>query len=122
MTTDPIPAVTVDPAVARLVADAPQGVADVKAALAAYKEGGFTKLAVVAPQFIPHIEAIVKDVEDAAPAVKAGYKTTEFWLGVAVVAGITVSNLVGHPLPVGVDAALAGLGAIYTFARTVLKK
>jgi hypothetical protein len=88
----------------------------VHAIVAAVKKSGAPGLAPLAP-------GLIADVKAALPAVKAGYKTTEFWLTGGVVLGNGLYTLfTGHVLPIDLNVVLGGLVAIYTTARALVKK
>jgi hypothetical protein len=75
------------------------------------------------PKLISAGEKDWADVSAALPAIKAGYKTTEFWLVVAVGAGNFVYlKATGHPLPIDTNAVLGAVVAVYTAARALIKK
>jgi len=61
------------------------------------------------------------DVMAAVPAIKAGHKTSEFWVVVGIGAVIVACQLTGHPLPTDATVTLAGLAAAYAGSRTVAK-
>ena len=120
--TNPTPTAT-DSSVNKLVSDVAPLASDIKAAIQAYTVGGIAAVAAQSPTLVPHVQAIVADVQAAAPAIKAGYKTTEFWLLVAFgVANAAVPLVTGKPLPFNTDASLAAVLAVYTTVRALLKK
>jgi hypothetical protein len=94
----------------------------VKAAVAAEKAGGLGALSGQLPAAIAEGQKLVTDVQAALPEIKAGYKTTEFWIGAGVVALIGLSSLLGRPLSVETDAVLAAVSTIYIVARSLIKK
>lgn len=78
---------------------------------------------------IDHAAEIVKEAKDdfivikaAIPVVKAGYKTTEFWLIVGDVVANVVASVSGHPIPFDVNAIIGGIIAVYTLIRGLAKK
>lgn len=112
-----------DPKVAKLAVDAGIAAQDIKDGVAAYKKGGFPAVAALSPTLVPHIRDIVADVKEAVPAIKAGYKTTEFWLIVAFgLANAIVPVFTGKPLPFSIDGSLAAVLSIYAIGRAILKK
>ena len=95
----------------------------VHAIVAAVKKSGPAGLTPLAPGLIAAGEKDFADVKAALPAVKAGYKTTEFWLTGGVVLGNGLYTLfTGHVLPIELNVVLGGLVAIYTTARALVKK
>lgn len=114
---------TIDPSVSKLVNDAGIAAGDIKAGISAYKTGGLPAVAALSPTLVPHIRDTVADVQAAVPSIKAGYKTTEFWLIVAFgLANALVPTLTGKALPFSVDGSLAAVLSIYAIGRAVLKK
>jgi len=96
---------------------------DAKAAISAGKAGGLPGVAALAPKIIPDVQQAIADVEAAVPAIKAGYKTTEFWLIVAFgVANAVVPLITGKPLPFDVNGSLAAVLSVYTIIRALIKK
>ena len=84
---------------------------DIPSLISAARSGGRLSLLVTA----------LRDSGDLAPAVasiKAGYKTTEFWLSVAPLVADLASKLCGHDLGPAVDAVVGAVAAIYTVCRT----
>ena len=121
--TSSIGSTSADPNLARLVSDAGITAADVKAGIAAYKTGGFPAVAELAPELVPHVRSIVADVQAAIPAIKTGYKTTEFWLIVAFgLANALVPVITGKPIPFNVDGSLAAILSVYSIGRALIKK
>jgi hypothetical protein len=105
-----------------LAEDIQHAVSVAVAAVKAYKEQGATGIAKQAPQIIAEVEKDFEDAAKAAPAIKAGVKTTEFWL----IAGFLVGNaayigLIGKTLPVDIDAVLGTVLSIYAALRHVAK-
>ena len=93
-----------------------------KTLVAAYKTGGKAALLALLPDVISAGEKDVADVEAALPEIKAGFKTTEFWLMVALFGGNAVYlKLTGKALPLDLNATLATLTAIYTVVRGFVK-
>lgn len=102
-------------AVAPLLTDAEQ---TAKTILQVYNTHGAQGIAAL----LPVLSQDAKDVEAALPIIKAGYKTTEFWL---VIAGMLVTAVVGVE---GKDTAfqsieaLVALAGSYAVSRGVAKK
>lgn len=105
-----------------VAADVETLTADGKHVLAAYKQAG---IAAAIAEATAHAEDLRKSYEDvvaALPIVKAGYKSTEFWLTVGVVGLVTGPHTIGKPLPLSVDALLVAVTAIYGVIRAAIKK
>ena len=114
-----------DQAAIQALADlAPEDVALAKKLVADFKAGGVKKIAA------EDLAAVVAEAQKnytavltALPAVKAGYKTTEFWM----VAGVLLGNAIytgatSKVLPLDLNATLTALVAIYTVVRGLVKK
>jgi hypothetical protein len=67
------------------------------------------------------IEDEVKEVSALVPLIKAGYKTTEFWLIVVYFGFNIFCILKGIALPIGDDSILGGLVATYSASRHYIK-
>ena len=125
VTTQPAaaPAATIQPSDLKpLAEDIQHAVSVAVAAVKAYKADGAGAIAKQAPQIVAEVEKDYEDAAKAAPAIKAGVKTTEFWL----IAGFLVGNaayvgLTGKTLPVDVDAVLGTVLSIYAALRHVAK-
>ena len=125
VTTQPAaaPAATIQPSDLKpLAEDIQHAVSVAVAAVKAYKTEGAGAIAKQAPQIVAEIEKDYEDAAKAAPAIKAGVKTTEFWL----IAGFLVGNaayvgLTGKTFPVDVDAVLGTVLSIYAALRHVAK-
>lgn len=76
-----------------------------------------------------HLPAIIaagqKDIADvtaALPVIKAGWRTTEFWLAAGMFLGNSIYLMVtGHALPVDLNVVLGAVAIIYTAARSFVK-
>lgn len=83
------------------------------------------KSAVIAllPQVAKEVQEDLQAVSDAAPVIKEGYKTTEFWMIVAVF-GLNAAWLTikGTALPVDVNTILTALTVVYATVRGIVKK
>ena len=105
-----------------LADDVQHAVAIAVAAVKAYKTEGAAGIVKQAPQIIAEVEKEFTDVKAAAPAIKAGVKTTEFWLIAAFLVGNAVYvGITGKVLPVDTDAVLGTVLAIYASLRHVAK-
>jgi hypothetical protein len=86
-------------------------------------QGAVAGITANAAPIIAAVQQDIKDVETAMPVMKAGYKTTEFWLIVAFLAGNALYvALTGKTLPLDVDALTGTVIAIYTAFRSQAKK
>ncbi len=71
----------------------------------------------------PQIGQLVVDASEAIPAIKAGYKTTEFWLVVLFgAANAFVFLKTGKTLPLDFNATFGGVLSAYAGFRTMAKK
>lgn len=112
----------IDPSVKPLAGDVVADAALVIKAVKAYKAGGKTALLDLMPEATALIHQEIADVQAALPAIKAGYKTSEFWLSTGVALAIGGLELAGHPLPISADAALTAVALVYTTVRGFAKK
>ncbi len=105
-----------------LAADLGAAVPVIKNVIADVKAGGIAG----ALKDVPDVEkvglALFNDGKAALPTIKAGVKSTEFWIVAGVLIVMTTFAAVGHPLPVDVDAVLGVVAGIYTAARSLVKK
>lgn len=110
---------TVDPTVSTVTQDAVDAAVFGKKALAAYKASGVSGLSALLGEAVTIIEKDYTDVKAALPSIKAGYKTTEFWLVVAVGLGSGIYTVfTGNALPSVVASAVV---AVYVAARALTK-
>ena len=92
-------------------------------ALAAYKSGGLKALAEVLPDIVQEAKEDISAVTAAVPEIKAGYKTTEFWLIVGVlVLNAAYIGFTNRALPLDVNVVLGIVTSVYTVIRGALKK
>lgn len=109
------------PATQVLLTDLSDDVAIGKQFVAAFKANGINGLVAAAAPLIPKAEQEYKDVIAALPEIKAGYKTTEFWM----VVGVGIANIVavsfGKTIPFDVNVLVTSLVGIYTIVRGVIK-
>jgi hypothetical protein len=93
-----------------------------KKLVAAYKTGGKSAVLALLPEVVAEGQQDIAAVEAALPEIKVGYKTTEFWLMVALFAGNAVYlQMTGRALPLDVNVTLAALTGIYTVIRGLIK-
>ena len=116
-------AATIQPSDIKPLAEDIQHVVSVAvAAVKAYKAEGAGAIAKQAPQIVAEVEKDYEDAAKAGPAIKAGVKTTEFWLIAGFLAGNALYvGLTGKTLPVDVDAVLGTVLSIYAALRHVAK-
>lgn len=111
------------PEVQTLAQDIVSAAALGKVLVADYKLNGTKGLLAHLPDVVAAVEKDFQDARAALPAIKAGYKTTEFWLVVAVVIGNGIYTVItGKVLPVNLNVVLGGLVAVYATARALIKK
>lgn len=116
-TTMPVSAANTQAALAEIANDVPL----VKDIAAAVKKDGVKAILSFLPQIIAEGQKDYTAISAAIPEVKLGYKTTEFWMIIGATLLITVSSLIGHPLPVAADVVIGTLTAVYTLGRTIVK-
>jgi hypothetical protein len=113
----------VDPSVITAVQDVASDVPLAKQIITDFKTGGPAGAAKDLPQVLAALSSQLADFKAAVPAIKAGYKTTEFWLVLAVIAGNAgYVALTKKTLPIDVNVVLGAVVAIYTAARSLVKK
>ena len=107
-----------------LARDLQNDIALVTAVVQAVKaQGALAGITSQAPAIVAAVQKDVKDVEAALPAVKAGFKTSEFWLIAAFLAGNAVyTGTTGKTLPIDINALLGTVLAVYTGFRSQAKK
>ena len=92
-----------------------QIVTDIKA------QGATKALAADSPQILSAAMLGYADSKVAWPTIKAGYKTSEFWL----VAGYLLMNAIllvfNVKIPIAVDVAIGSLISVYTVIRALVK-
>lgn len=119
----PTPAPSAPPVATQALAqDVVDDIVLAKQLVAAYRTGGSQAALALLPSTLAALEKDYRDVKAALPEIKAGYKTTEFWLlvGVSLGNGIYLV-LTGKALPVDLNVVLGGVIGIYTVARALIK-
>ncbi len=86
-----------------------------------YKTKGKSALIEDAPQVIQSVKQTVTDVEAALPTIKAGYKTTEFWLIILFFGWNAYVVATGKPLPIVDDITVGTLITTYMSFRHIQK-
>lgn len=122
---DEIPASvpTASPELQALAGAIGHDVQDLRTAIAAYKSGGKAALLASLPNLVSDVQSTFSAVKTAIPQIKAGYKTTEFWLALGFLLTNTVYMIItGHSFPIDVTVPIAGVIAVYTFVRALAKK
>ncbi len=115
----------VDPAISKFIADMDADVELAREVLAAYKAGGAGKAIAAASPLIATVGTQIADAKAAIPALKAGFKTTEGIISIAVAVGLP---LLAHFTPnispstaATIDVASGVVGAVYALSRAFLK-
>lgn len=95
----------------------------VKDIIAAVKAKDWAKLTTMIPSVAQEASKDIAAVEEAIPEIKAGYKTTEFWL----VAALLLFNAIyfdirGVALGWDTNTAIGTVIGVYSIIRGVLKK
>jgi hypothetical protein len=113
---------TLDPAVQAVAQDALDAVKIGQAVAAAMKAQGATG---ALSQIGPVVTAVQKDYSDitaALPALKAGIRTTEFYVGLApfLVNGLYFA-FAHKTLPLDLNLVFGAVAAVYVFARSMVK-
>jgi hypothetical protein len=93
----------------------------VKQAAALAQAKDWVKLGELALKNRSTIEKQVEQVSTLVPLVKAGWKTSEFWLVTAYLGINIYCMLKGQPLPFADDTTLGGVIAAYTGGRHLIK-
>lgn len=106
-----------------LIAEIADDLPVIRKAIQAYKTDGAKGLAAVMPEVAAELREDVAAVQAALPEIKAGYKTTEFWLVVGVGAAATAyTAFSGKDLPVATTALVGSLSAVYVVIRSFIKR
>ena len=120
---DTTPTPSLDPKVLAVAQDALHGVNLGKQTVAAVKQSGMAGLAQQAPALIAELAKDFDDVKAALPAIKDGFKTSEFWLALGVILGNGVYLAVtGKEVPFDLNIVATALVGIYTIARAIIKR
>lgn len=111
-----------DPTLTPLAADVTTDLQLGAQAVALLKAKDYAGLVKLGEANISTVTQEIADVKAALPAIKTGYKTTEFWatMGVPLVNGIALI-VTKKPLPVDLNVVMAGLVAVYTVVRGFTK-
>lgn len=93
-----------------------------KDVVAAYKTGGMSAVSALLARAVAEVEKDYTDISKALPSIKAGFKTSEFWL----IVGATLGNglylaFTGKALPIDLNIVLGAVIAVYTAARAMTK-
>ena len=112
----------VQAAINPLITDALQVEKEIAAIVAAYKAAGASGAAALLPALAPELTQSYTDVKAALPVIKAGYKTTEFWIvtGVTVVVGVLAIS--GKVPAIDGASLITALSGVYAVVRGLLKK
>ncbi len=110
-------------ALKQLAEDAAQAAKDFAAIKAAHDAGGTAAVAALVPGLIADVKKDIADVTADLPLIKAGWRTSEFWLMV----GVLVFQYVLYPiatknsLPWYDHVAMDTLASIYAGSRHIQK-
>lgn len=105
-----------------LADDAVQAEKEITALIAAYKSNGASGVAALLPALAPEIKKDWQDIQAAIPTIKAGYKTTEFWITTVVCTAFAVLGAMGKVPSVDAMSLIAALSGVYAVIRGVMKK
>lgn len=95
----------------------------IKKAFADYKAGGLKALSADLGDIVREVEEDFTAITAALPAIKAGYKTSEFWLILAVpLINTGYFAATGKVLPLDLNIVFATLVGLYTLVRGIIKK
>lgn len=112
----------IDPKIGAVVNDAFDAVAIGKAVADAIKAGGLQNAAPLIPKVVGAVQKDVADVTAALPMIKAGYKTSEFWIVVGALVLVGVVPLVtGKPAPMDSVTVIGAISAVYAVVRGLTK-
>lgn len=90
--------------------------------VAAYRTGGKVAALALLPEVIREAQEDFTAASDAAPIIKSGWRTTEFWLvAVFIVANLGFTAWRGVAIPTEVNAAIGAVLAAYVAVRGVVK-
>lgn len=113
---------TIAPELQPLASDVAQDISLIKQVASDVKAGGVQAALKDIPQAVSLVETEYEDVKKALPLIKAGYKSTEFWLVLAFFLGnVAYTAFTGKNLPFDTDLVLGGVLAVYTAARGLIK-
>ncbi len=119
---DQTPVPQADPKVAAVVQDAFDAAALGKAIIDAIKAGGIQNAAPLLPRTVALVQKDISDVTAAVPAIKAGVKTSEFWIVVGAMVLVGVFPLVtGKQLPMDSVTVIGAISAVYAVVRGLTK-
>ncbi len=75
-----------------------------------------------APAIVAELKEDIAAARAAAPIVKAGYKTSEFWIVVVAIVGVVGAHAIGKPLPWQESLIIGTLAGAYALVRGFVKK
>jgi hypothetical protein len=112
-----------DPKLVKLAQELGDDVALAKKLLAAYKAGGWQAVSAVVPEAVKEVQEDYAAFEDALPAIKSGWKTTEFWITAVVAIGGVSLQFTALPTWATASAGIAAAvsAAVYTLSRSMIK-
>jgi len=112
----------VQAAISPLITDALQVEKEIAAIVAAYKAAGASGAAALLPALAPELTQSYTDVKAALPVLKAGYKTTEFWIVTGVTGGLAIAAAFGKVPAIDAASLITALSGVYAVVRGLLKK
>ena len=93
-----------------------------KRIVAAYRTGGNGAALALLPEVIREAQEDFAAASEAAPIIKSGWRTTEFWLvAVFIVANLGFTAWKGVAIPSEVNTAIGAVLAAYVATRAVVK-
>jgi len=105
-----------------VVTDVVQAEKEITALIAAYKSNGASGVAALLPALAPEIKKDWADIQAALPTIKAGYKTSEFWIVTVVCSVVAIMGAMGKVPSVDAATIIGALSGVYTMVRGLLKK
>lgn len=122
----PVPPVAVQAAIQQQATELTQDMINTlaigKRFIEAEKAGGIKAIAEEFGHDLPQLQQVAGDLIAAVPAIKSGWKTSEFWLALALML-MNAACLVktGAVLPLEANASLGGMIAAYAGSRSYTK-
>lgn len=105
-----------------LADDAVQLEKEVVAIIHAYKAGGPSAAAALLPALAPELKKDYDDARADLPIIKAGYRTTEFWIVAPVILFIGVLACFGKVPAIDASEVIGAMASVYAVVRGLLKK
>jgi hypothetical protein len=105
-----------------LLDDAVQTEKEVASLVAAYRAHGVAGVAALVPALAQTAGKDYEDVATAVPAIKSGWRTSEFWVIIGIGLVDLYFGVTGKETPTTVTEILTVLGAAYGVSRGITKK